>query len=527
MHRIETITALQTVIPRSQTVGFVPTMGALHAGHLSLIQQCRQDCEYTVVSIFVNPLQFGPHEDFQQYPCSLINDCYLCEQSGVDLVFSPPVSELLPQLGSTQTQVIPPKDLLLHLCAPFRPGHFEGVSTIVLQLFNIVQPQRAYFGQKDAQQVQVIRRVVQDLHYPIEIITCPIIREADGLALSSRNRYLTPTERLTAPGLHASLVAGKARFEQGDKSATGICEAVYASLVKFPLLVVQYLELVDPETLQPLEYLENKGLLAIAAYIGKTRLIDNIMLHTQDTESPSLIDFNPIQSSEIPLLPLIAIDGPAGAGKSTVARRVAAELNLLYLDTGAMYRAITWLALQQGIPFTDEQLLCELVKKTKMTLDTSARGPQTRIWIDGQEITDEIRTIPVTERVSQVSALAGVRDAMVSLQRSIGKQGGIVLEGRDIGTTVFPDAELKFFLTASLNKRAERRQKELQNKGQEVDLRDLLRQIEARDRYDSERVIAPLRQAPDAIVIETDQLSQAEVQAEIVRHYYQLTRFPH
>jgi pantoate ligase/cytidylate kinase len=497
-------------------------MGALHAGHLSLIQRCRQECDYTVVSIFVNPLQFGPDEDLEDYPRTLLEDCNLCEQAGVDLVFTPSVAELLPNIGSTQTQVIPPKDLLLHLCAPFRPGHFEGVATIVLQLFNIVRPHRAYFGQKDAQQVQVIRRVVQDLHYPIQITVCPIVRETDGLALSSRNRYLTPTERIEATGIYVSLSAGKARFEQGDKSAVGICQAVRDSLAQFPLLQVQYLELVDPETLQPLDDLENSGLLAIAAYIGKTRLIDNVMLHTQDTANSSLTEITPTQSSTPPLLPLIAIDGPAGAGKSTVARRVAAELNLLYLDTGAMYRAITWLALHQGIPLNDEKLLCELVKKTKMTLDTSARSIQTRIWVNGQEVTDEIRTKQVTERVSQVSALAGVREAMVTLQRSIGKQGGIVLEGRDIGTTVFPEAELKIFLTASLNKRAERRQKELQNKGQDIDLGELLRQIEARDRYDSERAIAPLRQAPDAIVIETDHLSQAEVQAEIVRCYYQL-----
>lgn len=531
MRLIETVAVLRDALAghrTQQVIGLVPTMGALHRGHLSLIRRCRQDCDGVVVSIFVNPLQFGPQEDYQRYPRTLGADRRLCEEVGVDILFAPSVAEFLPQTedpSGGQTQVIPAASLLKTLCAPSRPGHFQGVLTLVLSLLNLIQPQRAYFGQKDFQQLVLIQRMVSDLRVPCQIVPCATVREPDGLALSSRNRYLSSEERQQALGMYQALLKGKDRMISGDHSAQGIRQAALQELDRYPQLHLEYLELVDPVGLQLLERLDpqvaSRGVLAIAAHLGQTRLIDNVILEIATQSSA------PVSGSgqALPRRPLIAIDGPAGAGKSTVARRVAAELNLLYLDTGAMYRAITWLALERQISPLQEQQLTQLALEARIRLDTSAQGERlTRVWVDDQEVTQVIRSQRVTQQVSQVAALAGVRQAMVEQQRSIGRHGGVVLDGRDIGTTVFPQAELKIFLTASPETRAERRQKDLLAQGEYIPLEDLEQQIVARDRLDSERPIAPLRKAEDAIVIETDVLTQEEVQAQIVHHYQQLLK---
>jgi len=528
MQWLRTVAALREQVAswRGSTIGLVPTMGSLHEGHLSLIRRCRQECDHTVVSIFVNPLQFGPNEDWDRYPRDEEGDRALCEAAGVDVVFAPDPQEMGadPATAGDRTWVMPPESLLQTLCAPHRPGHFRGVATIVLQLLNLVQPQRAYFGQKDAQQLAIIQRLVQDLQIPTTIVPCPTVREADGLAYSSRNRYLSAVERQVAASLYRALRRGYDHWQAGDPSAEGILAAARAELERTPELRVQYLELVDPQTLQPLSEVKDKGLLAIAAYVGQTRLIDNLLL------SPEGVDPLPQeQQSAVPpspkrgRRPLIAIDGPAGAGKSSVARAVAAQLQLLYLDTGAMYRAITWLALQRGIPLDDAEQLTQLAAQTQLTLQSGPSADEpTRIWADGEEVTQAIRSPEVTRWVSQVAAVPGVRQELVKRQRLIGRDGGAVLEGRDIGTHVFPDAELKVFLTASVGERAQRRQHQLQAQGQVVSLEELKAQIEQRDRHDSERLISPLRPAPDAILIDTDHLSQAEVEDKIVRLYRQL-----
>lgn len=528
MQWLRTVAALREQVAswRGSTIGLVPTMGSLHEGHLSLIRRCRQECDHTVVSIFVNPLQFGPNEDWDRYPRDEEGDRALCEAAGVDVVFAPDPQEMGadPATAGDRTWVMPPESLLQTLCAPHRPGHFRGVATIVLQLLNLVQPQRAYFGQKDAQQLAIIQRLVQDLQIPTTIVPCPTVREADGLAYSSRNRYLSAVERQVAASLYRALRRGYDHWQAGDPSAEGILAAARAELERTPELRVQYLELVDPQTLQPLSEVKDKGLLAIAAYVGQTRLIDNLVL------SPEGVDPLPQeQQSAVPpspkrgRRPLIAIDGPAGAGKSSVARAVAAQLQLLYLDTGAMYRAITWLALQRGIPLDDAEQLTQLAAQTQLTLQSGPSADEpTRIWADGEEVTQAIRSPEVTRWVSQVAAVPGVRQELVKRQRLIGRDGGAVLEGRDIGTHVFPDAELKVFLTASVGERAQRRQHQLQAQGQVVSLEELKAQIEQRDRRDSERLISPLRPAPDAILIDTDHLSQAEVEDKIVRLYRQL-----
>ncbi len=521
MQLVQTLADLRKLLAPlpDQTLGLVPTMGALHEGHMSLIRRCRQECEYSVVSIFVNPLQFGPQEDYSHYPRTLESDSQLCQQAGVDLVFAPAVEELISDLAFESTRVIPPSRLLQHLCAPYRPGHFAGVATIVTQLFHLVRPQRAYFGQKDIQQLVIIRQLSQDLHFPVEIIGCATVREADGLALSSRNRYLSVGERQAATSLYQSLQQAQTRVMAGQTRASLILGAAQEILASEPQVQVQYLELVDPQTLQPLEDLKAEGILAVAAYVGRTRLIDNLAL------VPPQQPLGQQDESRNFRLPLIAIDGPAGAGKSTVARGVAAELDLLYLDTGAMYRAITWLALEKEMPLQDEAQLAQLAAELDLRLETRALqslDQPTRVWVNGQEVTEQIRSQRVTENVSRVSALAGVRQALVDQQRALGERGGVVLEGRDIGTHVFPDAELKIFLTASSSKRAERRQQELAERGEFIKLEVLEEQIKARDRYDSERTISPLQQAADAIVINTDNLTRIEVQAQIVELYRRL-----
>ncbi len=528
MQWLRTVAALREQVAswRGSTIGLVPTMGSLHEGHLSLIRRCRQECDHTVVSIFVNPLQFGPNEDWDRYPRDEEGDRALCEAAGVDVVFAPDPQEMGadPAAGGDRTWVMPPESLLQTLCAPHRPGHFRGVATIVLQLLNLVQPQRAYFGQKDAQQLAIIQRLVQDLQIPTTIVPCPTVREADGLAYSSRNRYLSAVERQVAASLYRALRRGYDHWQAGDPSAEGILAAARAELEHTPEVRVQYLELVDPQTLQPLTQVKDKGLLAIAAYVGQTRLIDNLLLSPEGAdplpqEQQSAVPPSPKTGRR----PLIAIDGPAGAGKSSVARAVAAQLQLLYLDTGAMYRAITWLALQRGIPLDDAEQLTQLAAQTQLTLQSGPSADEpTRIWADGEEVTQAIRSPEVTRWVSQVAAVPGVRQELVKRQRLIGRDGGAVLEGRDIGTHVFPDAELKVFLTASVGERAQRRQHQLQAQGQVVSLEELKAQIEQRDRRDSERLISPLRPAPDAILIDTDHLSQAEVEDKIVRLYRQL-----
>ncbi|MFS8810759.1 bifunctional pantoate--beta-alanine ligase/(d)CMP kinase [Synechococcus sp. R65.1] len=528
MQWLRTVAALREQVAkwRGSTIGLVPTMGSLHEGHLSLIRRCRQECDHTVVSIFVNPLQFGPNEDWERYPRDEEGDRALCEAAGVDVVFAPDLQEMGadPASARDRTWVDPPPSLLQTLCAPHRPGHFRGVATIVVQLLNLVQPQRAYFGQKDAQQLAIIQRLVQDLKIPTTIVPCPTVREADGLAYSSRNRYLSAEERQVAAGLYRALRRGYEHWQAGDSSAEGILAAARAELEHTPELRLQYLELVDPQTLQPLSEVKDKGLLAIAAYVGQTRLIDNLLLAREKSDLPPQKEEGAVlPSPKRGRRPLIAIDGPAGAGKSSVARAVAAQLQLLYLDTGAMYRAITWLALQRGIPLDDAEQLTQLAAQTQLRLQSGPSPDEpTRIWANGQEITQAIRSPEVTRWVSQVAAVPGVRQELVKQQRLLGRDGGAVLEGRDIGTHVFPDAELKVFLTASLGERAQRRQHQLQAQGQVVSLEELKAQLEQRDRYDSERQIAPLRPAPDAIVIDTDHLSQAEVENKIVTLYRQL-----
>ena len=277
MHLFRTIAELR--IWRSQqasrSVGFVPTMGYLHEGHLALVRRARAENETVVVSIFVNPLQFGPQEDYDRYPRDLDRDLYLLEREGVDAVFAPSVSEMYPSGFSTAVVVTGP--IAERLEGEARPGHFRGVATVVTRLFGLVQPQRAYFGWKDAQQVLVVQRLVQDLALPVDIVPLPTVREADGLALSSRNVYLSPEERVAASAIPRALFAALERFRSGERAAAAFRELVQRTLTTTPVRL-EYVSVSDLETFQEVEYVERPALLLVAAWIGTTRLIDNVLL---------------------------------------------------------------------------------------------------------------------------------------------------------------------------------------------------------------------------------------------------------
>jgi pantoate--beta-alanine ligase len=273
VHTIAEARAVRRALPG--TWGFVPTMGYLHEGHLSLVRRARAENDRVAVSIFVNPTQFGPHEDYARYPRDLERDLRLLEPLGVDLVFVPSVEEMYPP--GFQTWVIV-EEVSRPLEGASRPGHFRGVATVVAKLFNILQPDRAYFGQKDAQQTVVIWRMVQDLNIPVEIVICPTVREPDGLAMSSRNTYLNPEERRAATVLFRALQAAKARYEAGERDAERLREAMREVIRAEPLARIDYVSVAHPETLQELERVEGPALLSLAVYIGTTRLIDNLML---------------------------------------------------------------------------------------------------------------------------------------------------------------------------------------------------------------------------------------------------------
>ncbi|MBI4580286.1 MAG: pantoate--beta-alanine ligase [Planctomycetes bacterium] len=253
-------------------IGFVPTMGALHEGHRSLVRRARAECQVVVVSIFVNPTQFGPNEDYAAYPRPLDADLALCREDGVDAAFCPPVEEMYAPDSATTVTV---SRLTDGLCGAHRPGHFAGVTTVVAKLFNIVQPDVAYFGQKDAQQAVVIRRMVRDLCWPIEIVGCPTVRESDGLALASRNAYLSPAERQQALCLSAALNWACERIAAGERAVPALIEGMKRRIVDAGPCSIDYVEIVDADELTPKPRVEGRCLIATAVRIGKTRLIDN------------------------------------------------------------------------------------------------------------------------------------------------------------------------------------------------------------------------------------------------------------
>ncbi|MBZ5678539.1 MAG: pantoate--beta-alanine ligase [Acidobacteriia bacterium] len=256
-------------------LGFVPTMGALHEGHLSLVRAARAACGIVAASIFVNPTQFGPNEDLAKYPRSFERDRKLLEEEGVELLFAPPVEEMYPAGAVTWVTV---EELSGKLDGRSRPGHLRGVTTIVSKLFHVVEPDVAFFGQKDAAQVAIIRHMVRDLKFPVEIVVCPIVREADGLAMSSRNAYLDPEQRRQALVLHRTLMLVKELVDRGERRAATLVAAAREEFTREPAVRLDYFEIVDAGSLDPVEDVSSGALVAVAAYVGTTRLIDNVVL---------------------------------------------------------------------------------------------------------------------------------------------------------------------------------------------------------------------------------------------------------
>jgi len=275
-HTIDEMRATRHAARRKgKTVGLVPTMGALHEGHLSLVRMARAQCDLVVVSIFINPLQFGPHEDLAKYPRNFDRDRDLLEREGVEVIFAPTVEEMYPAGAITYVTVEALSD---RLCGRSRPGHFRGVTTVVSKLFHIVEPDRAFFGQKDAAQSVIIRRMVRDLDIPVQVVIGPIVREPDGLAMSSRNAYLDASQRLSALVLHRSLLAVQERFDRGERKVQALIEAGKQVFSEDPSVRLDYFEIVDPETLDPVDRFSHTALVAVAAFVGKARLIDNVVL---------------------------------------------------------------------------------------------------------------------------------------------------------------------------------------------------------------------------------------------------------
>ena len=280
MRLVETIEEMRdfsdSARARGRRVGLVPTMGALHEGHLSLMRAAREKCHVVAVSIFVNPTQFGPAEDFAKYPRNLESDCALLEKERVDLVFVPSVEEMYGTGAITWVSVEGMSD---RLCGRSRPGHFRGVTTVVAKLFNIVEPEIAFFGQKDAAQVAIIRRMVSDLNIPVSIEACPIVREPDGLALSSRNAYLKPEERKSALALYRSLQRTRELFEKGERDSAKLIAAGKREFANEPGARLDYFEVVDPDSLAALTSISDRALIAVAGFVGNTRLIDNVLVN--------------------------------------------------------------------------------------------------------------------------------------------------------------------------------------------------------------------------------------------------------
>lgn len=279
MNTARTVEEVRTIVrswkAQGHDVGLVPTMGFLHEGHESLIKRSAAGNARTVVSIFVNPKQFAPNEDLASYPRDLARDRAVCEAAGADLVFHPDAEAVYPGHFHTTVAV---DSLTEGLCGKSRPTHFQGVSTVVCKLFNIVQPDRAYFGQKDAQQLAVIRRMTEDLNIPVEIVGCPIVRDPDGLAKSSRNIYLGAEERKAALALNRSLHAAEEQLAQGERNTAALVRTIEDTLNAEPLIRIDYIAVVDPADMQPVASIQGETLVALAAYVGKARLLDNTVL---------------------------------------------------------------------------------------------------------------------------------------------------------------------------------------------------------------------------------------------------------
>ena len=464
-------------------------MGGLHQGHARLISaavRAESSTGSVLVSTYINPLQFGVDEDFDRYPRTFEEDCALTDQAGASALWCPDERQVYPYGSGEGWRLQAPASLTAHLCGPWRSGHFDGVVTVVMRLLGLVRPSQLWLGEKDWQQLTILRHLVKDFGLSVKVRGCPTVRESDGLAASSRNRYLSDAERTVASAFSSALSSAARDLSQGSVDEASRHAALHQQLRRAGL-EVEYVETVDPVTLQPAPPSRSIRLLAAAVRCGATRLIDHDFIMTRS--------------------PIVAIDGPAGAGKSTVTRAFAERMGLLYLDTGAMYRAVTWWVQRNGADPSSASAVEALLDGLEVDLSPLRDGVQT-VRVNGRDITEAIRDPEVTGSVSLVAAHPCVRALLTQQQQRLGVRGGLVAEGRDIGTAVFPDADVKVFLTATPEERARRRAKDLEARGHAVpELSELEAQIVERDRLDSTREVAPLVQADDATELITDGMS--------------------
>ncbi len=477
-------------------INFIPTMGNLHNGHIKLISTAKnENSNVNLVSIFVNPLQFDNKLDLENYPKTIDNDIKISFENGADAIFIPSTEDIYPPNNEKITLLKASKKLSSALCGLTRIGHFDGVCTVVYRLLNLIKPRNLYLGEKDWQQLLILKNLVLTKKLNVAIKSIPTQRDFDGIPLSSRNINLSKNERKLIRFFSNELLVAKENFQKEQKiRLKEIIRKLSAEKIS-----IEYLEHLHPHTLQKARVEDNISILAGAIRCGETRLIDHVFLMKRR--------------------PIIAIDGPAGSGKSTVTKLIAKKLKLLYLDTGAMYRALSWLLIKEDIDYEKENKLQKILKNISIVFKSNDNANQD-VFINNYCVTEEIRSQEISSIVSKISSIKEVREFLVEEQRKIGESGGLVAEGRDIGTTVFPDAELKIFLTASIDERAKRRKSDKKSKeSQEIDIHTLKELIKKRDFEDSNREISPLIKANDAIEIITDGYSINEVVDQIINLY--------
>ena len=477
-------------------INFIPTMGNLHDGHKKLISTAKSsNCNTNLVSIFVNPLQFDSKEDLKNYPKSIDEDIEIAFSTGADAIFIPNNIDIYPQNKKSICYLKASEELSSALCGLTRRGHFDGVCTVIYRLLKLIKPKNLYLGEKDWQQLLILKSLIKDKKLNINIISIPTQRDSDGVPFSSRNKLLSKNERKILKLFSNELVHAKKIFKKDKK----INLRQITKNLESNNIAIEYLEHLNPYNLKIVKAEDNFSILAGAINCGKTRLIDHVFLMKRK--------------------PIIAIDGPAGSGKSTITKLIAKELNLLYLDTGAMYRALSWLLMKEKIDYAKGSELNKTLSNISIIFKSSSLSHQD-VFINNCCVTEEIRSQEISSIVSKISSIKEIREFLVKEQRKIGATGGLVAEGRDIGTTVFPDAELKIFLTASINERAKRRKAELEIKGlKEIDFNELRELISKRDYEDSNRAISPLKKANNSIEIITDGFTINEVVEKIINIY--------
>ncbi len=481
---------------KNQTnINFVPTMGNLHNGHKVLIREANKATEAsTLLSIFINPLQFDDKNDFRNYPQTINEDIDIGFSAGAEAIFIPSVDEIFPKKNNFKL-VKAPKDLSNNLCGLYRKGHFDGVCTVVYRLLKLIKPQTIFLGEKDWQQLLIVKEMIKDNNIKITTKSIDTQRDENGVPFSSRNSILSEEDRNKLTFFSKELQNAKITFDQTKKINL---KKIIKNLENININI-EYLEHVNAFNLKRFVSQENITMLAGAIKCGNTRLIDHVFLMRRN--------------------PIIAIDGPAGSGKSTVTKLLAERLSFIYLDTGAMYRALSWYLINEKINYENIEELDKFLKDISIEFKSISNSVQ-NVFINNHNVTEKIRSQEISNIVSSIASIKQVREFLVKEQRNIGEKGGIIAEGRDIGSIVFPNAELKIFLTASIDERAKRRKFDLENKSFEsIDFDRLKEQIKKRDFDDSNRTISPLTKADDAIEIISDGFNANEIVDQIMSIY--------